>query len=89
MANKAVLITIIFYNLLLVAIGLWAKKRTSNQDDFYLGGRSLGPFVAALSASASSSSAWSLLGVSGAAYAWGLSAVWLLPDTQIQYLLCQ
>src|SRR5690606_29828649 len=44
-----------------------------------LGGRQMGPWVAALSASASSSSAWSLLGVSGAAYAWGLSALWLIP----------
>ncbi|MHC5012831.1 MAG: sodium/proline symporter, partial [Planctomycetota bacterium] len=43
------------------------------------GGRRLGPFVAAVSASASSSSAWTLLGVSGAAYAWGLSALWLFP----------
>jgi sodium/proline symporter len=58
MANQGVLITIIVYNFLLIAIGFWAKKRTSNQDDFYLGGRGLGPFVAALSASASSSSAW-------------------------------
>ena len=38
MANKEVLITIILYNLLLIAIGFWAKKRTNNQDDFYLGG---------------------------------------------------
>ena len=87
MANKEVLITIILYNLLLIAIGFWAKKRTNNQDDFYLGGRSLGPFVAALSASASSSSAWSLLGVSGAAYVWGLSAVWLLPGVLVGYIV--
>ncbi|SVC55509.1 uncharacterized protein METZ01_LOCUS308363, partial [marine metagenome] len=87
MANKEVLITIILYNLLLIAIGFWAKKRTNNEDDFYLGGRSLGPFVAALSASASSSSAWSLLGVSGAAYVWGLSAVWLLPGVLVGYVV--
>ena len=87
MANKEVLITIVIYNLLLIAIGLWAKKRTSNQDDFYLGGRTLGPVVAALSASASSSSAWSLLGVSGAAYVWGLSAVWLLPGVLVGYVV--
>ena len=87
MANKEVLITIILYNILLIAIGFWAKKRTSNQDDFYLGGRGLGPFVAALSASASSSSAWSLLGVSGAAYVWGLSAVWLLPGVLVGYVV--
>ena len=87
MANKEVLITIVIYNLVLILIGLWAKKRTSNQDDFYLGGRRLGPFVAALSASASSSSAWSLLGVSGAAYVWGLSAVWLLPGVLVGYII--
>ena len=87
MANKEVLITIILYNFLLIAIGFWAKKRTNNQDDFYLGGRGLGPFVAALSASASSSSAWSLLGVSGAAYVWGLSAVWLLPGVLVGYVV--
>ena len=87
MANQGVLITIIVYNFLLIAIGFWAKKRTSNQDDFYLGGRGLGPFVAALSASASSSSAWSLLGVSGAAYVWGLSAIWLLPGVLIGYFV--
>ena len=87
MANQEVLITIIIYNFLLIVIGFWAKNRTSNQDDFYLGGRGLGPWVTALSASASSSSAWSLLGVSGAAYVWGLSAVWLLPGVLVGYIV--
>ena len=87
MANKEVLITIVLYNFLLIAVGFWAKKRTSNQDDFYLGGRGLGAFVAALSASASSSSAWRLLGVSGAAYVWGLSAFWLLPGVLVGYVV--
>lgn len=50
-------------------------------EGFYLGGRGLGAWVAALSASASSSSAWTLLGVSGAAYAWGWPALWLFPAT--------
>ena len=87
MANQEAIITIIIYNFLLIAIGFWAKKRTSNQDDFYLGGRGLGPVVTALSASASSSSAWSLLGVSGAAYVWGLSSIWLLPGVLIGYIV--
>ena len=42
MANQEVLITIIVYNFVLILIGFWAKNRTSNQDDFYLGGRGLG-----------------------------------------------
>ena len=87
MANLEVIITIILYNFLLIAIGFWAKKRTSNQDDFYIGSRGLGPWVTALSASASSSSAWSLLGVSGAAYVWGLSAIWLLIGVLVGYVV--
>jgi len=74
-----ILITLIAYKVVLIAIGFWASKRTVNEKDFFLAGGSLGPGVAALSASASSSSAWTLLGVSGAAYHWGFSAIWLFP----------
>ena len=75
----AIGITLVVYKIALVAIGLLANRRTHDAADFFLGGRRLGPWVAAISASASSSSAWTLLGVSGAAYAWGLGAVWILP----------
>ncbi len=75
----AVLLTLLVYNAVLVLIGVLCRGRTQDSVDFYLGGRKLGPLVAAISASASSSSAWTLLGVSGAAYAWGLSALWLFP----------
>ncbi|MCU0988188.1 MAG: sodium/proline symporter [Xanthomonadales bacterium] len=82
-----ILITVIVYQLLMLAIGWWASKRNRDSEDFYLGGRRLGPLVAALSASASSSSAWSLLGVSGAAFAWGLPAIWLIPATLSGFLI--
>ena len=75
------LTTLVAYNLVLIGIGLWARRRNQNPEDFYLGGRQLGGTVAALSAAASSSSAWTLLGVSGAAYTWGFSALWLFPAT--------
>lgn len=75
----AVLATLVAYLLALVAIGVVARRRTHDRDDFFLGGRKLGPLVAAISASASSSSVWTLLGVSGYAWAHGLSAVWLFP----------
>ncbi|QKK03121.1 MAG: sodium/proline symporter [Pseudomonadota bacterium] len=74
-----VAVTLIVYLVALLAIGLWAQRRTGDTADFHLAGRRMGPVIAALSASASSSSAWTLLGVSGAAYAWGLQAVWLVP----------
>ena len=79
--------TLILYQVLLLSIGWWASRRTTDNKDFYLGGRKLGAAVAALSASASSSSAWSLLGVSGAAYAWGLPAIWLIPSTLLGFFI--
>lgn len=77
--TTAIVITLVAYKVALLIIGVLAQRKTTSADDFFLGGRSLGPWVAGLSASASSSSAWSLLGVSGFAYAHGLSAVWLFP----------
>ena len=76
----AVLLTLLVYKLCLILIGLFYQRRTRDGLDFFLGGRELGPLVAAISASASSSSAWTLLGVSGAAYAWGFSSLWLFPS---------
>ncbi len=67
------------YFALVLVIGLLAERRTRGEGDFMLGGRRTGPWVAAIGAAASSSSAWTLLGVSGAAYSWGLSALWLFP----------
>ncbi len=77
--QTAVLVTLVAYKIALVTIGLLAQRRTHDGADFFLAGRRLGPLVAAVSAAASSSSAWTLLGVSGAAYAWGLAALWLFP----------
>ena len=77
--DLAVLSTLVGYILLLLAVGVWAARRTHDRDDFFLGGRRLGPWIAALSTSASASSAWTLLGVSGAAYSWGIKAFWLFP----------
>ncbi|MDZ7768661.1 MAG: hypothetical protein U5K38_06120 [Woeseiaceae bacterium] len=79
--TTAVLLTLVVYNALLIGVGVWAHKRNASVEDFFLAGRGLGSWVAAISASASSSSAWTLLGVSGAAYAWGLPALWLFPAT--------
>jgi sodium/proline symporter len=77
--HQAILATLLVYLAALVVIGFVSRRRTRDGADFYLAGRRMGPLVASLSASASSSSAWTLLGVSGFAYASGVSAVWLLP----------
>ncbi|MES9811299.1 MAG: sodium/proline symporter PutP [Candidatus Thiodiazotropha sp.] len=65
------------YLLTLLIIGVVAWRRTRNLSDFVLGGRSLGSWVTALSASASDMSGWLLLGLPGYAYLAGLESFWL------------
>lgn len=72
-------LTLLGYLLAVLVIGVWSQRQVGSTGDFHLAGRRLGPVVASLSASASSSSVWTLLGVSGAAYLWGLPALWLVP----------
>ena len=79
--SKYILFTLLAYKLILILIGLWSRKKNNSVSDYFIASRRLGPWIAALSASASSSSAWTLLGVSGAAYLWGLPALWIFPAT--------
>ena len=72
------LAVLVGYKLLLLGVGFWAQRRVQSTEDFFLGGRGLGPTVAAISYSASSSSAWKLLGFSGLTLVIGVSAVWLM-----------
>ncbi|MEM7099460.1 MAG: sodium/proline symporter [Pseudomonadota bacterium] len=82
-----VLATLIVYQVVLLGIGLWYRKAARSKDGFFLGDRSLGPWVAALSYAAGSSSAWSILGVSGIAFSQGLSSFWLLPGTLTGHII--
>lgn len=73
----AISLTFVVYLIAMLVIGYYAYLRTKNSSDYFLGGRSLGPWPAALSAGASDMSGWLLLGLPGAAYASGLSSIWL------------
>ncbi|MDA0149044.1 sodium/proline symporter PutP [Vibrio sp. LaRot3] len=73
----AITTTFIAYLIMMLAIGVIAYQRTKNSTDYFLGGRSLGPWPAALSAGASDMSGWLLLGLPGYAYAAGIEAFWL------------
>ncbi|WP_284141374.1 MULTISPECIES: sodium/proline symporter PutP [unclassified Virgibacillus] len=75
--SQATLITFIVYLLVMLFIGIYMYRRTNNLSDYVLGGRKLGPGVAALSAGASDMSGWLLLGLPGAIYASGLSEAWM------------
>jgi len=75
------------YTLLIVAIGIYsARFARSSDEDFFLAGRSLGPWVAALSASASSESGWVTVGLVGWAFRSGVSAYWIIPGCLAGFL---
>lgn len=66
--------------------------KNNSTDDFYLGGRKLGPFVTAMSAEASDMSSWLLMGLPGVAYLTGISdagwtAIGLAAGTYINWLI--
>ncbi len=73
-----ILIAMIIYMAAVIAIGLiFAKKANTNSENYFLGGRSLGPWVTAMSAEASDMSGWLLMGLPGVAYWCGLAdAAW-------------
>lgn len=84
-------LTFLIYFIAMLGIGYIAWLRTKNSSDYFLGGRSLGPWSAALSAGASDMSGWLLLGLPGYAFAAGLEAIWLglglLGGTWLNWLL--
>lgn len=61
----AILIAFVCYLLLMIGIGVVSMKKTNNTEDYFLGGRGLNGWVAALSAQASDMSGWLLRGLPG------------------------
>ena len=63
-----VLIAMVCYIAFIIGIGIYFMKRANkSSEEFFLGGRSLGPWVAAFSAEASDMSGWLLMGLPGVA----------------------
>lgn len=65
------------YFLGMLAIGYYAYRRTASHEDYMLAGRSLPPWIAALSAGASDMSGWLMMGLPGAIYLSGLFEAWI------------
>ena len=91
--NLQHLIAMVVYMLAVVAIGVYfAKRANRNAEAYFLGGRSLGPWVAAFSAEASDMSGWLLMGLPGLAYWTGLAeagwtAIGLFIGTYFNWLI--
>ncbi len=65
------------YFIFVLLIGVYFYRKSSNIEDYMLGGRELNPAVVALSAQASDMSGWLLMGLPGALYLSGMSEMWI------------
>ncbi len=87
------LCAMVIYMLAVIAIGVYySKKANKNANSYFLGGRSLGPWIAAFSAEASDMSGWLLMGLPGLAYWTGLAdagwtAIGLFVGTYLNWLI--
>ncbi len=76
-SSIVILVAIILYMIMMLFIGLIVSDKNKTSSDFYLGGRSLGPIVTAMSAEASDMSGWLLMGLPAVAMMGGLAeATW-------------
>ena len=72
-----VLSAFIVYLLMMIIVGIVSMKKTNSTEDYFLGGRGLNSWVAALSAQASDMSGWLLMGLPGSIYALGTGQAWV------------
>jgi sodium/proline symporter len=72
------LVVLALYFLILLSIGFFASKRVSNISDYFVGGKKLGYWIAALSARSTGESGWLLIGVTGMGALMGVSAFWIV-----------
>ena len=67
------------YFLIVIGMGVFFffKSKSAGEKDYFLGGRSMGPWVTAMSAQASDMSAWLLMGLPGSILAFGFGKAWI------------
>lgn len=75
--NIWIILSFVVYMVGMLLIGITSAKKNKNADDYFLGGRNLGGWVAALSAQASDMSGWLLMGLPGCIYAFGANQAWI------------
>ena len=86
------IIAFVLYLGLMIYVGLKSAKGNDTASDFFLGGRKVGPWITALSAEASDSSAWLLMGLPGLCYLGGFketfwTALGLIVGTYLAWLI--
>ncbi|MBQ4317480.1 MAG: sodium/proline symporter PutP [Clostridia bacterium] len=74
---EIVALVVYFAAMLSVGLVFFFKSKSKTDKDYFLGGRSMGPWVTAMSAQASDMSAWLLMGLPGSILAFGLGQAWI------------
>ena len=69
----------ILYFAIVLGIGIYFffRSKSGGEKEYFLGGRSMGPWVTAMSAQASDMSGWLLMGFPGSILAFGMGQVWI------------
>lgn len=76
--NWELFVLIVYFATMLgIGITLFLRSKNSSEKDYFLGGKSMGPWVTAMSAQASDMSAWLLMGLPGSILAFGLGQAWI------------
>ncbi len=79
--NFAEILAFALYLVLVLTVGIVffvkGRKSAGGDKDYFLGGRQMNGWVAALSAGASDMSAWVLMGLPGSIYLYGMGQVWI------------
>ena len=88
---NAEFLAMILYFVVVICIGVYfflkSRGAESGEKDYFLGGRQMNGWVAALSAGASDMSAWVLMGLPGSIYLYGVGQVWIAVGLAIGTIL--
>ena len=83
------IVVFVIYLIFMLGVGVYffIKDKNGGEKTYFLGGRKMGAWVAALSAGASDMSAWVLMGLPTSIYALGLGQVWIPVGLAIGYTI--
>ena len=77
MSWEVLVLVLYFVAMLAIGVIFFVRSKSITDKDYFLGGRSMGPWVTAMSAQASDMSAWLLMGLPGSILAFGLGQAWI------------
>lgn len=84
---NSIAVSFIGYTLIIFGFGIYTARYLKHSSaDYFLAGRSLGAWLAALSTTASAESGWVTLGLVGTAFNTGVGAFWIVPGTVTAFL---